>query len=55
MNLENIEALIQNKKVKKVVMKILEYEQSQLHKVSPRYKEKYQSFIEEYVSENQKD
>ncbi|MBI4650351.1 hypothetical protein HY745_03505 [Candidatus Desantisbacteria bacterium] len=52
MNLENILSLIQDHEVKSLVMKILEYEQSQLHKLQPQYKEIYRDIIDEAFNEN---
>ena len=53
MNLKNILSLISDHEVKSPVMKILEYEQSQLHKLQPQYKEVYREIIEEAFNENQ--
>lgn len=55
MNLENIKALIKNQEIKDSVMKIIEYEQSQLHKTNPRYTEKYTEIIEEACNAFYKD
>lgn len=52
MNLENIEELVEKDELKKYVMKLIEYEQSQLHKTVPRYKETYNLIIEEALDEN---
>ena len=52
MNLEKISNLIKNRDVKEEVMKIIKYEQSQLHKSRPRYKEKYYEIIEEGLDED---
>lgn len=54
MNLEKIKELIQNERIKESVMKIIEFEQSQLHKSVPRYKERYHEIIKEAVDENYK-
>lgn len=55
MNLKNILNLIQDKQVKNAVMKILEFEQSQLHKTMPQYKDRYKAIIEEALRENPQD
>jgi len=55
MNLKNIEDLIKNQKIKKAIMKIIEYEQSQLHLNTPRYKQQYQEIIQEAINENNQD
>lgn len=52
MNLDNIRELIRDKKIKDIVMKIIEFEQSQLHKSPPRYKERYYEIIMEATNEN---
>lgn len=52
MNLDNILSLIKDKQVKDAVMKILEFEQSQLHKTMPQYKDRYKEIIEETIREN---
>lgn len=52
MNLDNIRDLIQDDEVREAVMQIIEFEQSQLHKTQPRYKDKYRAVIEEAVNEN---
>lgn len=54
MNLENIKALIKNQEIKDSVMKIIEFEQSQLHKTQPRYTERYYEIIEEACNEYNK-
>ena len=51
MNLKNIEDLINNEEIKEYVLKIIEYEQSQLHKELPRYKKTYKNIIEEATNE----
>lgn len=55
MNLENIVNLIQDKQVKNAVMKILEFEQSQLHKKTIHYKDRYKAIIEEATRANPQD
>lgn len=55
MNLDNIKELIQDNSIKNVVMKIIEFEQSQLHKNPPRYKETYYEIIKEAANENNQD
>lgn len=55
MNLENILNLIQDKQVKNAVMKILEFEQSQLHRTTPHYKDRYKAIIEEATRANPQD
>ena len=54
MNKNKIEEIIKNKSLKEVIEKIIEYEQSQLHKTRPIYKDKYHQFIEEDLNEDQK-
>lgn len=55
MNLENIVNLIKDTQVKNAVMKILEFEQSQLHKTMPQYKDRYKAIIEEATRANPQD
>lgn len=56
MNLDKIKDLIENKRIKAAVLEVLEFEQSQLHKSQPRYKEVYGEIIERQLdadNENQ--
>lgn len=51
MNLNNIEELIDDDKIKDYILELIEYEQTQLHKEQPRYKNKYNQVIEEATNE----
>jgi len=51
MNTNNIENLINDDSLKNIIKKIIEYEQSQLHRSRPIYKQKYHDLIEEDINE----
>lgn len=55
MNLEKLRHLIKNKDIKEAVLQLLNFEQSQLHKSQPRYRERYKGVVEELLNENHKD